>query len=98
MGIVYAQAALDIIASTLLSSMGLLALSFMPFRGEGAQFARRAFVVASLVLQAGCIGTIWLHEGKSAMSGALLAVAAVTVVVMAVLAIRHDTFWIRFKK
>jgi hypothetical protein len=41
---------------------------------------------------------IWLHEGKLAMSDALLAVAATTVVVVAVLAIRRDTFWARFKK
>ncbi len=98
MGIPYAQAVLDIIASTLLSSMVLLALSFMPFRGERAQFARRALVVASLVLQASCIGTIWLHEGKPAISGALLAVAAATVVVMVVLAIRRDPLWTRFRK
>jgi ABC-type transport system involved in cytochrome c biogenesis permease subunit len=98
MGIPYAQAALDIIASTLLSSMVMLALSFMPFRGERAQFARRALVVASLVLQASCFGTIWLHEGKLAISGALLAVAAATVVVMALVAIRRDTLWARFKK
>ena len=98
MEIAYPQAALDIIASTLVSSMVLLALSFMPFRGERAQFGRRALVVASLVLQASCIGTIWLHEGKNAMSAALLAVAAATVVVIAVLAIRRDTFWMRLKK
>ena len=98
MQIQYAQAVLDIIASTLLTSMGLLALSFMPFRREGAQFARRALVVMSLVLQASCIGTIWLHEGKLAMSDALLVVAAATVIVTAVLAIRRDTFWTRLKK
>ena len=78
--------------------MVLLALSFMPFRGERAQFARRTLVVGSLVVQASCIGTIWLHEGKLAMSGTLLAVAAATVIIMAVLAIRHDTLWTRFKK
>jgi len=98
MGIPYARALLDLIASTLLSSMVMLAFSFMPFRGEGAQFARRALVVLSLVVQASCIGMIWLHEGKLAMSDALLAVAATTVVVLAVLAIRRDTFWARFKK
>ena len=98
MEITHARALLDYTASTLLTSMVMLALSFMPFRGEGAQFARRAFGVLSLVVQAGCIGVIWLSEGKVAMSGALLAVAAPTVVVIAVLAIRRDTFWARFKK
>ena len=78
--------------------MVMLALSFMPFRGEGARFARRALVVLSLVVQASCIGMIWLYEGKAAMSGALLAVAAMTVVLIGVLAIRRDTFWARFKK
>jgi Na+/H+-translocating membrane pyrophosphatase len=96
--IAYPQAALDIIAGTLVSSMVLLALSFMPFRGELAQFGRRGLVVASFVLQASCIGTIWLHQGKYAMSTALLAVAVATVVVMAVLAIRRETFWTRLRK
>jgi hypothetical protein len=96
--IAYPQGEFDFIASTLLTSVGLLGLSFMPFRGEGAQFARRAIVVLSLVVQASCIGMIWLFEGKLAMSGTLLAVSATTVVVIAVLAIRRDTFWNRFKK
>jgi hypothetical protein len=98
MGIPYARALLDFIASTLLTSMVMLALSFMPFRGEGAQFARHALVVLSLVVQASCIGMIWLHEGKLAMSDALLALAATTVVVVGVLAIRRHTLWARFKK
>ncbi len=98
MEITHARALLDYTASTLLTSMVTLALSFIPFRGEGAQFARRAFVVLSLVVQASCIGMIWLHEGKVAMSDTLLAVAATTLVVVAVLAIRRETFWARFKK
>ena len=78
--------------------MVLLAFSFMPFRGERAQFARGTLVVASIVVQASCIGMIWLYEGKHMMSDALLVVSASTVVVMAVLAICRDPFWARFKK
>jgi cytochrome c oxidase subunit IV len=95
MQVAYPQAALDIIASTLLSSMVLLALSFVRFRGERAEFARHALVIVSLVLQASCIGTVWLHEGRGAMSTALLIVAIATVVILTIVAIRRDRIWTR---
>lgn len=93
MQVAYSHAALGIIASTLLSSMVLLALSFVRFRGERAEFARHALVIVSLVLQASCIGTVWLHEDRGAMSTALLIVAIATVVILTIVAIRRDTIW-----
>jgi hypothetical protein len=98
MDVAYPRAALDIIASTLVTSMLMLVFALIAFRGEKMAFPRGILVIGSLVLQASCIGTIWLHEGKGIMSTVLLVVAIVTVVGLAIVAIYRDPIWKRFRR
>jgi len=98
MDVAYPRAALDIIANTLMISIGMLVFSQVVFRSERTRFARSAFVVGSLVLQAGCVGTAWLHEGKTTASTILLVMAIATLLGLVIVAVRRDPFWARFRK
>jgi hypothetical protein len=98
MDIAYPRAALDLIASTLLISMGMLLFSQIALRGERMRFSQSALVVASLVLQASCVGTAWLHEGKGTASTVLLVMAIAALLGLVMVAIRRDPFWERFRK
>jgi len=98
MDIAYPRAALDLIASTLLISMAMLVIAQSALRGERTRFARSALVVASLVLQASCVGTAWLHEGKTTASTVLLVMAIVTLLGLVIVAIYRDPLWARFRK
>jgi hypothetical protein len=55
-------------------------------------------VVGSLVLQAACIGTAWLHEGKTTASTILLVMAIATLLGLMIVAIYRDPLWARFRK
>jgi hypothetical protein len=94
----HAQATLDLVEHTLIISIAMLTWSELAFRAERGRFARTALVIGSLVLQTSCIGMILLNERKTGPSTVLLVVAAAAVIGLAIVSVRRDPLWSRFRK
>ena len=94
----HTQATLDLMEHTLIVSIAMLTWSELAFRAERGRFARTALVIGSLVLQMSCIGMVLLDERKTGRSTLLLVAAATAVVGLAIVSVRRDRFWSRFRK
>ncbi len=90
MDVAYPRAALDMIAGTLLISIGMLVFSLVALRSERQRPAQGALVALSLLAQASCVGTAWLSEGKSGASMVLLVITVVSFAVLLVFVARRD--------
>jgi len=93
-----AKSTLDLIANTLVISMLMLAMSRFSFREEGRRIARRALVVCSMVLQASCVGIVWLYGGRGTLSLVLLVVSVAALLWLVVDGIRRDPLWRKLKR